>query len=76
MFKNLGFLFLDAIEYYKYVRGLKVKAFYIKSSHNTADALSRGQVPRWLEVHGVKLSINIAVILKLIGDPVPFWNKI
>lgn len=75
--KNLGFLFLAAIEFYKYVRGLKAKAFYIKSSHNTsADALSRGQVPRWLEQRGVKVKINIAMILKLIDDPVPCWNNL
>ena len=75
--KNLEFLFLAGIEYYKYVGGLKVKAFYIKSSHNTsADALSRGQVPRWLEQRGVKVRINIALILRLIDEPIPFWNKL
>ena len=54
-----------------------MKVFSIKSTHNMpADALSRGQVPRWLEQCGVQVRINIALILKLIDDPVPFWNKV
>ena len=77
--KKMGFLLLSAIAYYKYVGGLRVTAFYIKSSHNTsADLLSRGQTPRWLKQRGIKMNVNISAILKLVTNPVLHWktNKI
>ena len=74
--KKLGFLLLSAIAHYKYAGGLKVTAHYIKSAHNTsADLLSRGQMPRWLQQQGVKLRINNYTILKLIGNPAAIWKS-
>ena len=75
--KRLGFLLLSGIELYKFRFRLKVKAHYIKSSHNTsADALSRGQTPRWLRQRGTEVKVSISTILKLIDDPLPMWTKI
>ena len=74
--KNMGFLLLSAIEFYKFKHGLKIKAFYIKSSHNTsADALSRGRIPPWLTKRGKKLKVNVEKILDLLSNPQLFWRK-
>ena len=75
--KKLGFFILSAIEAFKFKFGLKVKAFYIKSSQNTsADGLSRGRTPRWLVSRGVEQKINVRQIIKLINNPLPFWKTI
>ena len=72
----MGFLLLSAIEFYKFKHGLKIKAFYIKSSHNTsADALSRGRIPPWLTKRGKKLKVNVEKILDLLSNPQLFWRK-
>ena len=73
--KKMGFFLLSAIEAYKYKFGLRVKAFYIKSRHNTsADILSRGYTPQWLALRGVERNINISKIIQLLDNPVPFWQ--
>ena len=73
--KRPGFLILAAIETLKFNFGLKTKAFYIKSAHNnSADALSRNLTPRWLVLRGVEQKINVAEIVKLIDNPLPFWT--
>ena len=72
--KEPGFLILAAIEAIKFNFGLKVKAVYIKSEHNsTADALSRDQTPPWLVAKGVEQKIDIPQIAELIINPLPFW---
>ena len=74
--KKLGFLLLSAIEFFKFKYGLKVKAFYIKSSHNvSADALSRGRTPYWLVKHGRREKINVPNILELLRNPRPLGEK-
>ena len=74
--KKFGFLILSAIEYYKFKYGLKIKAYYIKSSHNTsADALSRGLTPKWLLRRGVRQKIDVSRIVNLLKHPLPFWLK-
>ena len=73
--KQLGFLLLSAIEFFKYKFGLRVKAYYIKSKHNTsADCLSRGHTPQWLGWRGVKLKNDVNEIIQLLDDPLPFWQ--
>ena len=73
--KKLGFLLLEAIETYKFNFGLKIKAFYIKSDHNTsADKLSRKAPPLWLEAAGVEQKINVLEIVDLIDNPLHFWK--
>ena len=73
--KRKGFLLLSAIEYFKFKFGLKVKAFYIKSQHNTsADLLSRGHTPHWLGRRGIKLENDVNEIIKLLDNPLPFWQ--
>ena len=74
--KKLGFLILSAIEAFKFRFQLKVKAFHIKSSHNTSsDTLSRGGTPGWLKSRGVEQKINARQIMDIIFDPLPFWRK-
>ena len=74
--KKWGFLLLSAIEVFKYKFGLRIKAFYIKSSHNTsADALSRGRTPFWLTQRGIELESNVKQIIELIVHPLPFWKS-
>ena len=54
--KKNRFFILSAIEYYKFKCGcgLKIKAYYIKSSVKTsADAISRGLTPKWFLFRGV-----------------------
>ena len=73
--KKLGFLLLSSIEAFKFKYGLKVKAFYIKSKHNTsADALSRGKTPDWLRWRGDKQVINENELTQLLTNPLPFWK--
>ena len=74
--KKLGFVLLSAIEFYKFKYGFKVKAFYIKSDHNTsADALSQGRIPHWLLKRGIRKKINFPMILDLLCKPCSFWLK-
>ena len=53
--KPLEFLLPSATEFYKYKFALKVKAFHLKSIHNTsAEALSRSLILSWLKLRGKK----------------------
>lgn len=73
--KRPGFLILSAIETFKFNFGLKMKAVYIKSRHNhSADKLSRNLTPPWLASRGVRLKVNIPEIVKLLDNPLPFWQ--
>ena len=75
--KKLGFSFLAAVEYYKAKYVLKVKAVYIPSSNNTsADALSRGKTPIWLEQRGAKEKLNLLELFRLLDNPKKFWCKL
>ena len=75
--KKMGFLLLAAIQFYKAKHMLRVKAFYSKSEHNTsADELSRGHTPCWLNQHGTRSHINLQQILNLIDNPISFWKTI
>ena len=73
--KKHGVLILSAIEAFKFKYGLKVKAFYVKSSHNTsADALSRGYIPHWLKMRGVTRNVVGKELSQLLTTPLPFWK--
>ena len=75
--KKLGFLLLSAIEAFKFKYGLRVKAFYIKSKHNTsADALSRGNTPDWLRRRGIKRVFNENEPTQLLTAPLTFWKTV
>ena len=75
--KKVGFLLLSAIQFYKEKYMMRVKAYYIKSEHNTsADSLSRGRTPQWLKLRGSRVRINIKQILELVNNPVPNWKYI
>ena len=75
--KKLGFSLLAAVEFYKAKYGLKVKAVYIPSSNNTsADALSRGKTPIWLEQRGTKEKVNLLELFRLLDNPKKFWYKL
>ena len=73
--KELGFLLLSAMEAFKFQFGLRVKAYYIKSRHNTsADLLSRGHTPKWLALRGTELENDLQEIMQLLYNPLPFWS--
>ena len=74
--KKLGYRLLAIIELVKLKFNLKVSAVYIKSSSNvSADALSRGKIPRWLEMRGERVSINMQRIDRILLRPISFWKK-
>ena len=74
--KKMGFILLSAIEAFKFKFGLKVRAFHIKSVHNTsADALSRGHTPQWLVQRGAESSNDIEEIIQLLENPATFWKS-
>ena len=74
--KKLGYRLLSVIELMKLKYNLKVTVFYIKSSANvTADALSRGGVPKWLRNRGKQYKVNIKKIDKILLDPIKFWKN-
>ena len=68
---------LATIELIKLKYNLKVSTFFIKSSLNSsADALSRGQIPYWLESRGEKLRVDLRKIEKILMDPITAWKKV
>ena len=74
--KKLGYRLLSVIELMKLKYNLKVSVMYIKSSANTsADMLSRGKTPRWLRNRGVRYTVDISKIEKILSDPITFWRK-
>ena len=68
--KKLGYRLLSVIELLKLKYNLKVSVFYIKSSANTtADMLSRGVLPHWLQRRGVRCTAKIDIIERILSNP-------
>ena len=73
--KKLGHRLLSVIELMKLKYDLKVSVFFIKSSSNTtADLLSRGKTPHWLKNRGVRCTVKIKNIEKILTNPISFWK--
>ena len=74
--KKVGYRLLSVIELMKYKYDLKISTYFIESSKNTsADMLSRGKIPEWLEKRGVRYHIAIEKIDKILSNPIKFWKK-
>ena len=74
--KKLGYRLLSIIELVKLKYNLKTSTFYIKSSCNSsADALSRGQIPRWLKIRGKRVHIDMEKIDRILLNPILSWKK-
>lgn len=72
---GVGFKFLAAIEFYKREYNLKITTRHIMGRHNnSADSLSRGVIPIWLQKYGTRVSINIEELYLLTENPISFWN--
>ena len=64
------------IELMKLKYNLKVSVSFIKSNANTtADMLSRGVTPEWLKIRGVRHTVKIKNIEKILSNPISFWKK-
>ena len=71
---GLGFKILSAIEYFKRSYRLKICTRHIPGKHNnTADLLSRGKIPSWLQRYGIKREVNLKHLFRLIRNPLRFW---
>ena len=67
---------LAVVELYKLKYNMKIAAHHIKGTANiSADFLSRGKIPSWLEKWGICRQVNLSHILKLLNDPLPAWEK-
>ena len=67
---------LSACEFFKAKYGLRVKAFYIESEKNrSADALSRGKTPIWLQNRGRENQVDPVNLIRLINKPLPYWKS-
>ena len=66
-----GTRFLAMWEFGKHRAECKVRPIWLPSEHNvTADALSRGTVPKWLKRHGVRRRLSRRHVEVLTNNPV------
>ena len=73
---GIGFRILAVIELYKHIYNVKISTHHIKGVGNTsADSLSRGEVPRWLEKFGNKCNISLNNVINLLKNPLSAWEK-
>ena len=64
---GLGFKLLAAIEFFKRKYALKIPVKHIPGiQNNSADVLSRGSVPSWLELRGKRLRVDIPTLTSLV----------
>ena len=71
---GLGFKLLAAIEFFKRKHALKLSVKHIPGSqNNSADELSRGKIPTWLQKRGQRLEVNVRSLTCLIKNPLRFW---
>ena len=73
--KKLGYRLLSVIELMKLKYKVKVSISYIDTCSNvTADSLSRGKIPSWLKYRGVRYTVKIADIDRILSNPITFWK--
>ena len=64
------------IELYKYRHRLKVSTHHIKGVGNTsADLLSRGITPSWLQKNGKKCTTKLNDVAYLLATPFTAWRE-
>ena len=74
--EGLGFKMLSAIELIKRRECIKISAYHVRGKNNsTADHLSRGGVPEWLQRRGRKIDPKIPEIYEMITDPIKSWRE-
>ena len=74
--RGIGFKLLTAIEYFKRKHGIKVSPRHIPGRFNhSADSLSRGDLPTWLERRGTRLRTNISFLVSLLHSPLRVWSQ-
>ena len=72
---GLGFKLLAAIEFFKRKYRIKISVRHIPGiQNNSADALSRGSIPRWLISKGKRQDVNVHNLTALIRNPLEFWD--
>ena len=73
---GIGFRMLSVIELYKQKYGVKISTRYIRGVANiSADLLSRGEVPQWLEKFGVEVECDLNEVADLLDNPLAAWKK-
>ena len=74
---GIGFRMLAVIELYKHKFGVKISTHHIRGVANrSADSLSRGVIPLWLQKFGIKMECNLDHVANLLDNPLPAWRKI
>ena len=74
-FAVVGFKLLAAIEFYKREYSPQITNRHIMGCHNnSADSLSRGVIPIWLQKYVTRVLINIEELYLLTKNPILFWN--
>ena len=72
--KGIGFKLLAGIEYFKRVHSLKLSPKHIPGRfNNSADSLSRGIVPGWLDTHGTCMPVSVGMLCSILRSPLGFW---
>ena len=72
---GLGFKILSVVELIKRRECIKITAYHIRGkSNSTADCLSRGEVPHWLQKRGRKLDPKIPEIFEMLTKPINSWS--
>ena len=72
--KGIGFKLLAGIEYFKRVHNLKISPKHIPGRfNNSADSLSRGIVPKWLDTHGTCVPVSVGMLCSILRSPLGFW---
>ena len=73
---GLGFKILSVIELIKRRVCIKISAYHVRGEFNsTADCLSRGEVPQWLQKRGRKLDPKIPEIYEMLTNPIKSWSE-
>ena len=74
--EGLGFKMLSAIELIKRRECIKISAYHVRGTNNSsADQLSRGGVPEWLQRRGWKIDPLIEDIFELLTNPITSWRE-
>ena len=74
---GIGFRMLAVIELYKHKYGVKLSTHHIKGVANTsADLLSRGKIPEWLQKFGIEVKCNLDDVASTLDNPLTAWQNI
>ena len=74
---GIGFRILAVAELYKHKYCLKVSTTHIMGVGNSsADSLSRGIIPKWLQEFGHRREVNLTNLVNLMYNPLNAWKEI